>query len=275
MTPAGRKRYLEVLVPHILNQRPHFSAHIFWLNTTVKADIDYIKNVCRLYPDFFSYTEPRVPVDGNNSISHFFKGCVEEDAIYIRFDDDICWLSPSAVREIVNFRLENPEYFLIFGNIVNNSLCNYLHQRIGALDLNVGDESDLAYTCTDAESWGKGVVASRVHDAFLKALELTDERKYSFGRRVLADYERFSINFMAWFGRDFAEFNGEVGSDKLGIPRCQEEPWLTEWAPKVFTRPNCICGEALAAHYAFYPQRDYLESETNILERYKELARRL
>lgn len=65
VTPAGRKRYLEILVPHLLAQRPYLSQHIFWLNTTNEQDITYIKNVCRKYPDFLSYLESRVPVDGN------------------------------------------------------------------------------------------------------------------------------------------------------------------------------------------------------------------
>lgn len=181
-------------------------------------------------------------------------------------------MADDAVRKITHFRINNPEYFIVLGNIINNALCNYIHQRIGALDLNIGEDHNLAYKCMDAESWSKGVVASHIHKAFLQKKRDGRVYDYVFNKWILAEYERFSINFMAWFGHDFASFDGKVGFVHHGHPLWEEEPWLTEWKPREIGRPNCIFGGSIAAHFSFYPQREYLEDATDILDIYRELA---
>lgn len=270
ITPAGRKRYLEVLIPHLLNQKSIIQNHIFWLNTTNEDDIQFIKEQCLAHPDFFSYQEPRIPVEGNKSISHFFKDCIDPDAIYIRFDDDICWIEENAVEELVKFRINNPQYFIIFGNIVNNSICNILHQRFGSLSLNIGELQNLSYTCLDPEGWGNGKTAEQVHKHFIDKLLSNRISDYFFDQWILLNYERFSVNFMAFFGSDFARFDGLVGQTEEDF--MEEEPWLTEYKPKIEHRPNCVCGTALFTHFAFFPQRDYLESQTDLLRTYHNIA---
>ena len=273
VTPAGRRRYLEILIPNLLKQRPWLDEHIFWINTENTEDILYIEEMCQEYPDFFKFRKSKVKVNGNHSIAHFFEECVNADTIYVRFDDDICWLADNAVKELVQFRLKNPEYFIVFGNIINNAICNYLHQRFGKLDLNIGVKNNLSYDCLDPESWGSGKVASIIHEIFLTREKNNQADIYLFDKWILSNYERFSINFFAFFGADFAKFGGKVGEvNEQKIKKIEEEPWLSQFKPEQLKRPNCICGTALASHFSFFPQREYLESSTKILSDYKALA---
>ena len=39
VTPAGRKIYLEILVPYLLKNRAYIAEHHFWLNTENREDI--------------------------------------------------------------------------------------------------------------------------------------------------------------------------------------------------------------------------------------------
>lgn len=263
VTPAGRKRYLEILVPYLLQQRGQLREHHFWLNTENAEDISYIKEVCKKYPDFFKYVESRIPINGIYSIHHFFKYYQDPNTIYVRFDDDVCYVHPKAVEELVKFRIENPQPFLVFGNIINNPDISWFHQKSGIIPASFG----VAPIHDKALYVVSGEFAEKVHELFLSRLASGNLDAYKFNKLVMTEYSRFSINFLAWFGSDFAKFNAEVGED--------EELWLTTTKSRDLARPNVAVGTALVAHFAFGHQRPYLESKTKLLERYKELSDRI
>jgi hypothetical protein len=48
-----------------------------------------------------------------------------------------------------------------------------------------------------------------------------------------------------------------------------EEHFLTRVLPRRLNRPGIICGDALFGHFAFFTQRDYLEKNTDLLQRYR------
>ena len=45
VTPAGRRRYLQALVPYLLRQRHVIDEHHWWLNTTDVDDIHFVERV--------------------------------------------------------------------------------------------------------------------------------------------------------------------------------------------------------------------------------------
>ena len=53
VTPAGRRRYLEVLAAYLLRNRDIIDEHHWWLNTRVPKDIAFIHQLTDRYPDFF------------------------------------------------------------------------------------------------------------------------------------------------------------------------------------------------------------------------------
>jgi hypothetical protein len=256
VTPAGRKRYLELLIPQIVALKPYVDEYRLWANTTDEEDLKYMEEVAQQYPEFVVVEPLTVKHDGSMSIYSFFKNCVDEDTVYVRFDDDVILIdSPSAFTDLVRFRIANPQYFLVYGNIMNNAISSHIHQRLGNLNLDAGVA---AYKCTDELGWNNPRFAANVH---LQVLDGPLSRFHFAGKWDLFDYERVSINCISWLGSNFAKFDGVVGFD--------EEQWLSVDKPKESQQMNCIFGGFVCVHYAFYTQRAYMD-KTDVLNLYKE-----
>lgn len=266
VTPAGRKEYIELLVRYLLRDRGLIDEYHLWLNTPDEADLEYLRDLERSYPGYIFCRErdPNIHLDMNHaglSIFQYFQYCTEPGAVYVRLDDDICFIRQGALRELVDFRIRNQAYFLVSANIINNALCSYIHQRMGLIDASKGVAG---YLCMDTTGWRDPRYAEHVHRAFFRHHAEDLLEKYSFERWELNTYERFSINCISWLGDDFRKFDGQVG--------VAEEEWLSRLKPMQLGRINCICGSAIVSHYAFYTQRPYLAG-TDILQTYKSICR--
>lgn len=261
VTPAGRKCYLELLIPQIQNLRNYVDEYRLWVNTTNKTDIDYMESKAREDSEFIKLEYCSVPVNGNLSINSFFKNCIEPNTIFIRFDDDIVMLdTPDTFKKFVEFRIEHPEYFLVFGNILNNSVISHLHQRFCNFNLNKGI---VGYHCGDPNGWVNGDFAINLHEQILENPDLS--RFHLKNNWLLYSFERVSINCISWLGSEFAKFNGIVGTHGT-----DEEQWLSSDKPRSDNKMNIIFGDFCCVHYAFFTQRPSIDN-TNILERYKKI----
>lgn len=267
VTPAGRERYLSILVEHLklAHYRQEFDEWHLWINTANENDKLYMFNLSTKY-EWIKYIEH--PINPNareysNCTIHFFfpVDAVDPDAVYLRLDDDVVWLDNFAINNMFAFRINNPNYALVMGNIVNNAICNYIHQHIGVLSTR---EGVAGYDCLDEIGYHNVDFASQVHKNFFMLESANQLSEYKFKRWELLDYERFSINVISWFGSDFAKFGGKVGRD--------EEHWLTVELPLVLEKHNCINGGALFSHFAFFGQRQHLEENTLSLQMYQTLA---
>ncbi|WP_052754503.1 glycosyltransferase [Calothrix sp. 336/3] len=265
VTPAGRERYLEILLPYILENRPVIDEYHLWVNTNNEADIAYMKSLGDKYPDFIKLYFLDTPANGNETIRYFFQYCTDVNTIYVRIDDDICLITENAITELVNFRIKYPEYFIIYANILNNSICSYINQRRGSFKDTHGK---VTYDVFCDIGWKSGKFAESIHYQFLHDYQQGNIKHYEYPFWILSDFERVSVNFIAWFGKDFAEFDGIVeGVD--------EEEWLSVDKPKQINRYNCICGTSIVSHFSYFTQREYLENHTDVLQRYKKLADKL
>ena len=262
VTPAGRKRYMEILIKYILKQRNDIDEYRIWVNTHNEEDINYFNGLQKEYPDFITldHSADGDPAKGNGgwAIHNFFKNTIDHNTIYIRLDDDIVWMEDNFIKNLYNFRINNPQYFLVYGNIINNAVVDHIHQRLGAIDI----EKIIGYGCMDHYGWHDPEMAESKHRLFLRSLHMKTLDRYKFSQWILNLYERVSINAISWFGKEFAIFNGQVGAD--------EEHWLSVVKPQELKKPNTICGSALCSHFAFFTQRDHMD-RTNILEEYRQL----
>lgn len=268
VTPAGRRRYLEILVPYLLRNRAWLNEHHFWVNTTAEEDLEYLEGLAQQHPDFFKLIKR--PLDYSQLVGHriwqFTKDYVDPDTMYVRFDDDICYMADDAVEKLCRFRLEHPEPFLVLGNIVNNAVCAHYHQRAGLVPLSWGEVQN---ECMDDVGWGRGSFARRLHTKFLADLRKGNQEAWKQTPFSHNGLKRFSINTICWFGRDMAQVP-ELYEDEI-----EEEEFLTETLPARFGRPTAICREALFGHFAFYTQRPYLEyTSSSLLDEYRELSQR-
>ena len=267
VTPAGRRRYLAVLLPYVrrLRARGLVDEYRLWANTANPSDIEYMEAVAAADEDFVRLE--RLPEGaawaGNESIHHFFRNCTDAETVYVRLDDDVVMLDDaSAFEAFVRFRIDNPEPFLVYANILNNAVIAHIHKQAGTLAL---PDFDLEYHCTESPAWKDPACAEALHAEVLHAADAAGGLapfRLPFDP-VFANYERVSINVIAWRGEEFAAFGGEVGTD--------EELWLSTVKNRELRRPNRMFGGFVCVHFAFYTQRGRLETR-DFLRRYATLA---
>jgi len=262
VTPAGRKKYMEILFYYILLQQQIIDEYRIWVNTVNQEDINWFKELQSKYPNLVTleYLPVGIEVNGNLTICDFFKNAIDEETIYLRLDDDIVWMENNFIEKMIKFRIDNPDYFLIFGNIINNAVIDHIHQKNG-----VNYSKFIKNDCLCKVGWGDASLCEEKHRIFLSKIPNNID-VYKFQKYETIG-QRISINAICWFGKDLKEFSGIVNKGH------GEEPWLSEVAPGLKNKKICVNGNALCSHYSFWVQREHMD-KTDILQKYKDLTQR-
>lgn len=265
--PAGRMAMLEPNLALLRTQQGFLDGVLLWVNTDVHHDLVWMEAqrdgfVCPVPLD--DREPPLKPKQLNTG--RFYKYTTDPDTIYVRFDDDIVWQHPDALRNLVDFRIDHPEFFVVFANIWNNAVCSAIQWQRGTIQLPRGHR--ISKHCMDPVAWGDGRFAVNIHELLLDRIDAGTTEELFFPSEVLETVDgrplRFSVGCFAWFGSTWAEFGGELDG-------YEEESWITGDYPETHDVKNAICGDALVAHYAFFKQRDALAG-TGILDRYRVIA---
>jgi hypothetical protein len=259
VTPAGRRRYLSILAHHVLACK-EVDEWRLWANTTNEDDLIWMSRIEKRH-DKISVQYPSWSYNNCWSIHKYFPSCNDKNSIYVRIDDDIVWMEPTALVQLAKIRIEETNPFLWFGNVINSALTSHLHQRAGRLTRKHGI---VHYDCLDPVGWSNGAFAVDLHRSFL-ANPFTSQ--WQIQNWELYFYERHSVNVIAWLGIDAAKWAKKMDFD--------EEQWLSVDKPKIEGRPNKILGSALFSHYAFFPQREAVDGESSIIEGYRQLTTKL
>ncbi len=264
VTPAGRRRYLEILYKHLKSQRADFAVWQLWQNTKDAEDIAYMNRLAA-ENDWITVVKPSWPYEENYSICKFFQYTKREDTIYIRLDDDIVFLSPNFIKELVAKRIEMPQYLFIYPNIINNAIISHLHHRNNLIDFN----GLAGYECMDQMGWNNPQFCEKLHRAFINDVKSgnMDKWKTSYNLWVCKHFERVSINCICWFGKDMNHSIVTVERD--------EEVFLSCDSPRRLNRYNALVSSPICVHYAFFTQRKHIDGGTDILALYTELSNSL
>jgi hypothetical protein len=274
VTPAGRKRYLEILIKYLIKAKKEqqFDRWDLWLNTDVQENIDYCEYVSNTYDWINIVKLNRMVLEGDiaykmTNIFRFFKYACNKDSVYIRLDDDVLYLEPNFFNNMFNFRIKNKEPFIVFGNIINNAMISHLHQRNNLLDINY--PTIVHYNCLDYTGTHDHKFCELIHNKFINDIKNNKIDKWKTSFKIWKTYEneRVSVNCVSWLGETF--FDLDFITYDIDI---DEEHWLSVDAPRNYNRYNVIYNDAIVAHFAFYTQRAMLESQTDILQKYKELS---
>ena len=255
---AGRRRYMQYLIPYIVDC-PYVDRYDIWINTHNGADIEFFKRIAENFSVVNLVWQPDSLVNGNASINAFYKACIEPETIYFKLDDDIVWMEPGLIERMVEFRVDNPEYFLVSPLVINNSLSTYLLQLTGKLHL------DRYYNAESGHPvlWKSGNFAGELHEWFItKYLRTGKWRELHLGKKVMG-MTRFSINAILWFGDEMKKFTGVVPGD--------DEEFMSCIYPTMQGIANAWNGDVIAAHFAFFTQREKLDKQ-GILEQYGEIV---
>lgn len=301
-TPVGRKRSMKCLFKNILKFKGLVDEHQLWMNTRNKEDIDYINSYYNENKDFVTLKDGFTKLVESNmamgdNVKHFYNYCIEPDTFYFKMDDDIILIESGMFEKLADYKLNHPETFLVYPVIINNSWCTHFLKKAGHFDI------PSCYTCETkwpnaiknsydviknspkvmSNNYAEGkprdfmpedVFLSQLYWGYPKLAEyIINTYKYHYKHNqtnvldidniVLHDYEPVSINCIMFSGEDFNKFNGDV--------KCEgDEPWLTTFYPIQANVKNAIVGDARCVHYAYYSQREYLDT-TSILEEYIKL----
>jgi hypothetical protein len=273
-TPVGRKRYMDILVPYIIreHERGHIDRWVLFNNAYLRDDSTLCTQIANQLP--WCEVIDEVQTGGVND-SEFKKfvwhppthicGIYDflragEGAIYVRLDDDLCYIDENAIERLVRYRLANPEPFIVYPTIINNVRTSYHLQQAGLIPMEWGQ---IENSMTDIVAHRNSDFVFNLHQKTLTAIEggtLVEE--FALPSENFTDWERghISINCFAIFGRDLP----------LTVPG-DEEGYLSLHRPQELNRPNARCGDAVVAHYAFHRQALYMDL-TGLLGDYARIA---
>jgi hypothetical protein len=269
--PAGRERYLRILVPYLLKRGQIVDRFDFWVNTDVEADIKYIEGLKVLDPRInLLYTDEVVKGYNaraaqwqyNDSVCKFYGNCVDANSIYFKIDDDIAYIHENFFENMCRERLANPNAFFILANMLNCPLTSKIYQDARVVDVAAGMCSG-DNRC--AVGFFSGAFAKHLHETFLTLADHDVIDKLFFKSFDVAA-QHLRIGSLCFFGKDFATFNGFVpGADEV---------FLSKDIPLKLGKNNRYCGDGLVCHFAFSHQRTVLET-TNLLERYYDYSQKI
>lgn len=254
-TAAGRRRYMRLLIPYIL-QSDIIDRYDLWINTNSNPDIAFFKEIAKISPKINLVWQPDGIVDGVKSINAFYKLCTERDAIYFKLDDDIVWMEPSIIEKMIKYRVDNPEFFLVTPLVINNGFSTLL--------LSIHNKIKLKPEFNISVCWTNGHFAYEIHNKFINNYLKNNSYQQLYVNNAIIGLNRFSINAILWFGKDMAKISGIVPGD--------DEEFLSIIYP---TREGLACswnGNAIVSHFAFGSQREIMD-QTDILNKYQLIAK--
>jgi len=266
VTPAGRERYISIFKKFIYRKIDEglIDEWQIWMNTKNPPDIAFLESMEKENPkvkiyrisgtittptyDYYYDTQDFNPI----KTYKFLVNTHDNNAIYIRFDDDIVWAEENAIERIVQARIDHPDAFVIYPNIINSTICTSWHQEIGALSEEHGivrrerpDDPDWAYL--DAFNYSDSGLIDHIYKTFAKRYNEGSLSAYYLPSRSFDDYKHFSICSICWWGKDHISC-GHI-----------EEPQMAWELPKLFKRPVWFVGDALLFHASYHTQREYLD----------------
>jgi hypothetical protein len=163
------------------------------------------------------------------------------DTILIKLDDDIVHISTDTFASFLDFRIDHPEFSLVFPNVVNNGTCAYVQQKYGLLR---GLELDEEMPGVCGKLWESPANAAAVHAEYLidpTAFQLPGE----FTK--IRPHLRVSINAFAVLSESLSELFRQAGGD--------DESFLTEIHPGT----KAVFHGTTVAHLSFYSQESGLD----------------
>lgn len=267
--PAGRKLTMSLLLDNLYRNKDIVDKVQIWLNTDDNQveDIKWLNTLPNIYGNFIELIPRREdrPVRSPKQLNTggFYPHTQDENTIYFRFDDDIIYIDDEYFKNMLDFRIDNPDYFLVFGTIVNNAITSYYFQQEDKVTKEFGIVEEPF--CMDVVGWTSPVFALELHKAFLKHIKENTTKKMYLNQPYILDKKRFSVSNFCFFGKDFKKFNGE-------LHEAEEEQWLTEDYPQRAKVLNVIAPNGLCVHFSFFHQREYL-LEHNILEEYRAITK--
>lgn len=223
-------------------------------------------------------------------------------AYYIKIDDDVTYIAPGAIAEMIREKRRG-RFLFVSANVINHGILSAVHQEVAAIphlekpplppgrdpkeqklgpwrykapvmnDPNFRIEHTFYSDCV----WRRWDCAALVHEALLWRLENGSSCVFDFGifdfhahgYETMHDGIGRSIdwndNFFAWKYEDFDDI------DWAGVAN-DDEREMSTLHPKRRGEHAVALGRAIIAHWTFSVQEKGLLANTTLLERYRARA---
>jgi len=273
-TFTGRKEFMKILIPYLLRERKasKLKKHVWFLHTNKQEDIDYAIQTTKDYPGFFEVLDIGIRPDYSTHLYQTaYQHFTEPGQVYIKIDDDIVFIEEGALGRLAKFKVDNPEYFIVLGNIINNGVCAHLHQRFGALvapDFFTWAQDNNYQIVHGIKSDTAETSMVRLHMSFFELWKAKNLDRYKFYKWGLWEKQFWvSINLFAVLGDDLATLGARLTSCAAS-----DECFLTEEAPALLNKANCIYGDCLVSHYSFRMQNEIFDRHPELLTMYENIC---
>lgn len=265
VTPAGRRRYLEILASYVLRD-PSIDEWHLWDNCRTQEDRAYLRRLADTDTKVRIVQEPSV--DGTNrSVNQFYKRARDPGTFYIKLDDDIVYLPENFGLRLYSKALSEKDLFSWWSPLVlNNAICTYLLRAKGIIKT----QAPLTAQANCPIAWGSPLFAKNLHEAFLdsaKALGSNWQEAWKLNEDFPIFLQRFSINAIGFFG----ELSHTLKEEFCCPPGADDEEHISAVLPLLTGKPGRLIGDILVVHFSFHTQEEQL-LKTNLLERYALLA---
>lgn len=270
-TVVGRIEFLKIQAKYLLKHHIKNQKHYWLMNIYNEQTEQWCKDITAQYPDLFEMMYLPSSIEkhqwpGFNVGSFFNMMDVSKDALYVKIDDDVVYLSDDFFQTLLNEKNKHPDYLVICPYIVNNQAHLHIAQRHNKLPSywKYIHNKTWCYTGEDAhrlEYLHDVTYGEAVHNYFIKTGPQfwLNWRKYPW---VFDQTDRFSINCIAFSGEDFLTIKP--------IP-CDDEEYLSRTVAKTLNRHNAMFTSCMCVHFSFYTQKGYF-MERGILDKYLELS---
>lgn len=271
-TPFGRERTVSILEKYMARDYERGIVDEWWLclNTDPDqvSDLRYGYGLAASRPWIKAKDRPaglprRTPKQRNTG--YFVRYMIDPDTVYVRFDDDIVYVHPDAVENLVRHKVDTPSSVCSHPVMWNNSIISWFAQQAGIIPVEFGTVG--GPYCMDPMGWANGEFAVKIHDLLLGWIaDGTPEKAYLYQDFPLQLGMQFSVSCFATLGTHYA------GLPKPGVLEPdEEESWHTIHEPRRIGQPNMIVGNSLVSHFSFFPQQPQLNA-SDVLARYRALA---
>jgi hypothetical protein len=249
--PAGRRRFLELLVPQVLADRRVDSLEL-WQNTADLQDLAWMADCAHREPRIklvhaSGGIQPSATGQYNDTVWRFYAGTAGPNTVYCRFDDDIVWVAGDYFSQAYAALIREPRPIYVLSNVVNSPKSDQLARPL----------EDLRSQITNRYLRTEGPHAEQVHRRFLDAIDSDQLQAWLWPDRDEGP-ARHRIGVMSWLGEEGSFWRMVGSTDELTVG--------TE-VPKRLNRSVRYAGSALVSHFAFGWQHGHLDA-TDLLSEY-------
>lgn len=160
--------------------------------------------------------------------------------VFLKCDDDIVYIDIEQFKGYINCIKQNPQYFLISANVINNGICAYLQQKAHNIPEEIGYfESPPGGLY--GSLWESGNKATKLHEFFVNQQGKT----LSLEKELVEWDERIFINFIGWTGDKLRYMN---------FPQGDDEGMLSVLLPKHLNKKIAVYSNFTVSHLSFFTQ---------------------